>query len=123
MNKVVCLLLMGSFLLASDYGYKGSTTASVSLAGGVIKAKHIDKEKKYPRKDCPVCKGTGKYLSGDGIKMVDCGYCEPESKNELTHPPIKIYGENNKKCHNPNCQCKTCKCKNCGCVPSVGNSL
>lgn len=118
MNKTICLLLIGSFLVASDYGYKGSTTAAVSLAGGIIKAKHIDKEKKYPRKDCPVCKGTGKYLSGDGIKMVDCGYCEPDSKNEITHPEIKIYGDS-KKCTNANCKCKSCECKNCGCVPSV----
>jgi hypothetical protein len=23
-----------------------------------------------------VCKGKGWYISGDGIKKVDCGYCE-----------------------------------------------
>lgn len=118
MNKIFCLLLMGSILVASDYGYNGSSTSVVTLVGGIIKAKHIDKEKKYPRKDCPVCKGTGKYLSGDGIKMVDCGYCEPDDKSEITHPEIKIYGDP-KKCTNSNCQCKNCKCKNCGCVPSV----
>ena len=123
MNKAICLLLATTLLIASDYGYKGSTTGAVTLVGGVIKAKHIDKEKKYPRKDCPVCKGTGKYLSGDGIKMVDCGYCEPDEKSqEVIHPEIKIHGDY-KKCSNPNCICKNCKCKNCGCVPSVGNSL
>jgi hypothetical protein len=118
MNKIIGLCLIGSVLLYSGYGYNGSTTAPVTLVGGIIKAKHIDKEKKYPRKDCPVCKGTGKYLSGDGIKMVDCGYCEPESKDSVTHPEIKLYGESDK-CTNPNCKCKSCKCKNCGCVPSV----
>ena len=89
MNKLACLLLATSLLISSDYGYNGSTTGAVSLVGGIIKAQHIDKEKKYPRKNCPVCKGAGKYLSGDGIKMVDCGYCEPES-SEVTHDPITV---------------------------------
>ena len=123
MNKVICLLLMTSFFVASQYGYNGSTTSVVTLVGGIVKAKHIDKEKKYPRKDCPVCKGTGKYLSGDGIKMVDCGYCEPDNKGEVVHPEIVINGDDKKGCTNPNCKCKTCKCKNCGCVPSVERSL
>ena len=72
--------------------YKGSTKASVTLAGGIIKAKHVEENgKKYKRKDCPVCKGKGKYLSGDGIKWVDCGYCEPDSGSvSVTHPPIII---------------------------------
>jgi hypothetical protein len=62
------------------------STAAVTLVGGIIKAKHVDIVKKYKRKDCPVCKGKGKYLSGDGIKMVDCGYCEPDK----TQPPQAI---------------------------------
>lgn len=82
MIKATCLVLISSVLLCADYGYNGSTTAAVIIAGSIIKTQHIDKEKKYPRKSCPVCKGTGKYLSGDGIKMVDCGYCEPEVKQE-----------------------------------------
>jgi hypothetical protein len=118
MNKIIGLCLIASIIISSDYGYNGSSKAVVALVGGIIKAKHIDKEKKYPRKDCPVCKGTGKYLSGDGIKMVDCGYCEPESKDSVIHPEIKLYGESDK-CTNKNCKCKSCKCKNCGCVPSV----
>lgn len=113
MNKGLCLLLIGSFLIASDYGYNGSPTAAVTIVGGIIKTKHVDKEKKYPRKNCPVCKGTGKYLSGDGIKMVDCGYCEPDKSQEISS------SSNNTACNNPNCKCKNCKCKNCGCVPSV----
>ena len=47
MNKIVCLILTASVLFAS-YGYNGSTTGAVTLVGGIIKAKHIDKEKKYP---------------------------------------------------------------------------
>lgn len=79
---------------ASNYGYNGSTTSAVTLAGAIIKTQQSNKEKKYPRKECPVCKGTGKYLSGDGIKMVDCGYCEQDTKveqeSQVIHPPAMI---------------------------------
>jgi len=93
MNKIFATLLISSVFLSADYGYNGSTTAAVTLIGGIIKTKHMDKEKKYPRKQCPVCKGSGKYLSGDGIKMVDCGYCEPETKDiPVEHPPVHISG-------------------------------
>ena len=74
--------------------YSGSTTASVTLVAGIIKTKHLDDNtKKYKRKDCPVCKGKGWYMSGDDIQKVDCGYCEPETAhNSDTHrmnkPPI-----------------------------------
>jgi hypothetical protein len=53
-----------------------SSLSVVVLTGAHIKAKDCPILSKYKRKDCPVCKGTGKYLSGDGIKEVDCGYCE-----------------------------------------------
>jgi hypothetical protein len=102
MNKAVCLLLVTSIFASSDYGYNGSTTAAVALVGGIIKTQHIDKEKKYPRRECPVCKGTGKYLSGDGIKMVDCGYCEPDTKANISDPPSVL---------KPNCDDKNCKTK------------
>lgn len=89
MSKLICCLLLSlSLLIGSDYGYNGSTTAAVTLAGGIIKAKTIDTVKKYNRKDCPVCKGKGWYISGDGIKKVDCGYCEEEKG--VNHPPIII---------------------------------
>jgi hypothetical protein len=118
MTKFVALFLSTSVLIAaSDYGYNGSTTAVVTLVGGVIKSAHVDKEKKYPRKDCPVCKGKGWYISGDGIKKVDCGYCEPDKTEGVIHDAINIV--NDKKCSNPNCKCKNCECENCGCLPSV----
>lgn len=63
--------------------YKERSTAVVTLVGAHIKAKDYPIVQKYERKNCPVCKGTGKYLSGDGIKMVDCGYCE-ETKPKAT---------------------------------------
>lgn len=67
-------------LLFGAEQYTGSTKGAVTLAGAIIKAKHKDEiVKKYKRKDCPVCKGKGWYMSGDGIKRVDCGYCEPDN--------------------------------------------
>jgi hypothetical protein len=78
MNKTLIGVLLCAIFFSS-YGYNGSTLAPVIIAGGVIKAKHVDEgTKKYKRKDCPVCKGKGWYISGDQITKVDCGYCEPE---------------------------------------------
>jgi hypothetical protein len=113
MNKVFGLLLIATIIFGSS-PYKGSTTAAVVLSGGIIKSTHIEMpDKKYERKNCPVCKGTGKYLSGDGIKMVDCGYCEPEKKNGeskikspqptiIQHSPIIINSD--PQCTGPNCR-------------------
>jgi hypothetical protein len=113
-KNILILLLLSSVSTYGFYQYSGSTTAPVILAGAVVKHMGAEIAQKYKRKDCPVCKGTGKYLSGDGIKMVDCGYCEVETKEELTHDPIVIYGKKSV-CKNPDCKCKNCKCKNCGC--------
>lgn len=75
-------------ILNYSYSYNGSTTAAVTLVGGVISAKHQIDNKKYKRKDCPVCKGKGWYISGDDIQKVPCGYCEPE--NVPSAPPTRI---------------------------------
>lgn len=97
MNKLMIPLLIGMLVVASDYGYNGSTTAPVIIAGSIIKAKNIDNVKKYKRSECPVCKGKGWYISGDGIKKVDCGYCEPEETKQPA-PQTQI---------TPNPECKT----------------
>jgi len=77
MNKVSIGLLCVGFLFFQQ-NYYGSTLAPVVIAGGIIKAKHVQAETiKHKRKDCPVCKGKGWYMSGDGIKKIDCNYCEP----------------------------------------------
>jgi hypothetical protein len=77
MNKIIALLLVSSIFTAS--GYYGSTTAPVTLAGGIIKSKSVvEITKKYKRKDCPVCKGVGWYMSGDKIKKIECTYCEAD---------------------------------------------
>lgn len=81
--KYLSILLMTSILFAGQK-YSGSTTAAVVVAGGIVKAKHIETNKKYKRKDCPVCKGKGWYMSGDNITKVDCGYCEPEKGQSTT---------------------------------------
>lgn len=101
MNKLVLpILFIG--LLFTNIKYEGSSTAPVVLAGAIVKNIGNEPVKKYPRKNCPVCKGTGKYLSGDGIKMVDCGYCIPEVKSDVD---IK--------------KSSYCKCINCVCDPCL----
>jgi len=85
MNKLLCLCLFGAVLLNStSQSYTGSTTASVVLSGGIVAAQHVNNEKKYKRKDCPVCKGKGWYISGDNITKVPCGYCEPDKQQPQT---------------------------------------
>ena len=106
MNKLILPILAISLLFGINK-YNGDSTAPVVLSGSIVKNIGNEPVKKYPRKNCPVCKGTGKYLSGDGIKMVDCGYCEVEKKQET------INSQTSNK--NPNCKCKVCKCSNCGC--------
>jgi hypothetical protein len=102
MTKILNVLLIGSVFLFSAYKYNGSTLPAVVIAGGIIKAQHTDASKKYKRKDCPICKGTGFYISGDGIKKVDCGYCEPDKTQQkiITHSPVIIQQKN---CPNGNC--------------------
>ena len=69
------MLAISSIAMAQNV----SSLASVTMAGGIIKAQHGDGiVKKYNRKDCPVCEGKGWYISGDKISKVDCGYCEQE---------------------------------------------
>lgn len=101
MNKILLPILAVAMIFGS-YGYHGSTTSAVTLVGGIVKAQHIDSVKKYRRKDCPVCKGTGYYISGDKITKVNCGYCIPDKsdapKNQapkeypkvIVHPPVTI---------------------------------
>lgn len=92
MNKIIAIFLIGSISLCS-LSYNGSTTAAVTLAGAIIKTQHSLNHKKYKRKDCPVCKGKGWYISGDGIEKVPCGYCEIDNgEKSVTHPPIIIRG-------------------------------
>jgi hypothetical protein len=103
MNKLFLVILLGSVFAYSDYGYHGSTTSAVILAGSIIKAQNTNIEKKYKRKECPVCEGKGWYLSGDRISKVNCGYCEPDKTNASTkvivHPPANMSSN----CNNGTC--------------------
>lgn len=102
MNKVLCGLL-GVSILWFGGSYYGSTTAPVTLAGAIIKSKHSDDTTtKYKRKDCPVCKGKGWYMSGDNIKKIECNYCEAE-KGSIIQAPAAPGKEN---CPNGVCPIK-----------------
>lgn len=76
-NKTILIIACFASLWAySPTNY--STTAVIVLVGAKIKASHQeDIVVKYKRQDCPVCKGKGWYMSGDGIKKIECTYCEP----------------------------------------------
>ena len=91
-NKFIILALSTAVLFTS-LSYDGGSMAPVVLAGAIIKSDGVEIKQKYKRKDCPVCKGTGKYVSGDKITVVDCGYCEPEIKASVSSP-IKCSGNN-----------------------------
>lgn len=75
MNKILLIGTLATSLLFG-FGTRVSSTSVVTLVGAHIKAKDVPIVSKYKRADCPVCKGKGWYISGDGIEKVDCGYCE-----------------------------------------------
>jgi hypothetical protein len=104
MNKLFIGLFCVSLLFTGS-SYYGSTTASVTLAGGVIKAKHVqENESKYKRKDCPVCKGKGWYMSGDGIKKIECTYCEEDRGTLSVGNIISINPNIPYKCNESQCK-------------------
>lgn len=84
MNKFILPLLIVSTIFFSNYNYTGSTTAAVTIAGAVVYTKSLPTIEKYKRSKCPVCKGHGWYMSGDGIKKIECTYCEPDSQETIT---------------------------------------
>ena len=58
-----CILIAVVAFSASKTNY--STTSVVTLVGAKISAEQKETVvKKYKRKDCPVCKGKGWYISG-----------------------------------------------------------
>jgi hypothetical protein len=77
-NILVYTLLCSLF----SYGISNnaySTTSVVTMVAAVLRSEHQKDniDKKYKRKYCPVCKGKGWYMSGDGIEKINCQYCEP----------------------------------------------
>lgn len=83
-NKLLCIAILSTVFVSNVQTKYAPTKASVIIAGSIISSQHEQDTKKYKRKDCPVCKGKGWYISGDGIKRVDCGYCYDETKLEDT---------------------------------------
>ena len=69
MIKIICIGLLVAVATVSTFKY--STVSVVTIAGAIIKSNSVTVIEKYKRKDCPVCKGKGWYISGDGIKKVD----------------------------------------------------
>jgi len=70
-------LLFGHYAVQNNTAVNYSTTAVVTLIGAKILSGQTENVEKYKRKDCPVCKGKGWYISGDGIAKINCQYCEP----------------------------------------------
>lgn len=100
--KLISSLLVICFSISLVNATEISSMASVVVAGGIVKAQHVDNVKKYKRKDCPICLGKGYYISGDKITKVPCGYCIPDTKQPeptapayskpkvVVHPPIML---------------------------------
>jgi hypothetical protein len=84
-NKFILLttIIATTFVTNTQVSYV-PTKAAVVLAGSIVSSQNDTDTKKYKRKDCPVCKGKGWYISGDGIKRVNCGYCYDDTKKEET---------------------------------------
>jgi hypothetical protein len=100
----LAFVFMGGIMLDD---FRVSSTSAVSIIGGVLKARHsVQDDVKYPRKDCPVCKGKGWYISGDGIEKVDCGYCEPDKKEEPTEELAKESSSCECGCNKDPCDCQ-----------------
>jgi len=77
MNKILIATALSLPILFGSSQPKYSTTAVVTLAGARVATENSGVIEKYKRKDCPVCKGKGWYMSGDGIAKIQCQYCEP----------------------------------------------
>ena len=82
-KTIIALALITTVSISNTDLNKISTLAGVCLSGAVLKTSDVSVVK-YKRKDCPVCKGKGWYISGDGIAKIDCGYCEPEIGEQKT---------------------------------------
>ena len=80
MKQIALFILVFATTVATTNVNDVSTMSGICLSGGIINSHQDSPVTKYKRKDCPVCKGKGWYISGDGIAKVDCGYCEPENE-------------------------------------------
>lgn len=83
MNKILFCIIFLTGIIFGNNQTQYSTVSVVTLVGGAIRASaDVEQtDEKHKRKDCPVCKGKGWYMSGDGIKKIECQYCEEENAN------------------------------------------
>jgi hypothetical protein len=58
-NKILLIFFIITSINNLSLAYDGATLAPTIIAGSIIKNHGIEISKKYPRKDCPVCKGLG----------------------------------------------------------------
>lgn len=65
---------------------KNKAMAAVTDAAGGLEKPDV-KPVKPLRKDCKVCDGKGRYLSGDGLSWIDCNACIPPASVELPDIP------------------------------------
>lgn len=77
--KYAAIGLILTTLIFGFTEHKITTKAIVTLVGAKIKSDKYEVVEKYKRKDCPVCKGKGWYMSGDDIEKIQCSYCEEDS--------------------------------------------
>jgi len=77
MNKLILIFAVSLPLFFGVSTKPYSTTSVVTIVGAKIIAQNANVAKKHKREDCPVCKGKGWYMSGDGIAKIQCQYCEP----------------------------------------------
>lgn len=56
--------------------------AAVAIAASSLDKTDVSPDKPL-RKDCKVCDGKGRYLSGDGLSWIDCKACIPPSADDL----------------------------------------
>jgi hypothetical protein len=99
-NKIFAIIIISAVSFINVVKYNGDSLAPVVVSGALIKHSGVEIKVKYPRKNCPVCKGNGWYLSGDKIRRVDCDYCEPEKgsgeefpEGAIMHDPIIIHSD------------------------------
>lgn len=77
------ILLLSAALIYGSIGVTDvSTMSSVCLTGAVLQSQKQTVVDKYPRKNCPVCKGRGWYMSGDDLEKIECRYCEPDDTDQ-----------------------------------------
>lgn len=64
--------------------------AAVAIAASSLDKADVSPDKPL-RKDCKICDGKGRYLSGDGLSWIDCKACIPPASVELPKdPPAEV---------------------------------